>query len=120
MVVAPCCGRRTAADTVLDVRDVPGTVVRGGGHQPAAEHDWLCDACRGRLIADPSNDWTRSALMSACGAPVDMVREHRARELADDRRRADFAAGRDHRPGDALTEALRSLPAGVDPHRKGT
>jgi hypothetical protein len=119
MVTAPCCGRRTAADTILDLRAVPGTVVRAGGHGSPVDHDWLCDGCWNRLVADPRNTWTRSRLMSACGAPPDMVREHYARERAEEMARADCRAGRDHRPEDALEMARAALPVGVDPHRKG-
>lgn len=118
MVVAPCCGRRTAADTVVDVRDVSGTVVRAGGHQAPRDHAWLCDGCVHRLFADPHNAWTRSTLLSACGAPPERVREHHARELADAAAQADFKAGRSHRPEAAHAAALASLPVGIDPHRR--
>ena len=67
---APCCGRRTDPDSVLDVRMVAGL-----------EHDWLCDACRFRLIADKRNGWTRSRLARAAGLGWPEVRELRIQEL---------------------------------------
>jgi hypothetical protein len=94
-VIAPCCGRRTAADTVFDVRGVPGTVV-SGGVAPPEDHDWLCDGCRWRLIADASNDWTASAFLAACGARPDTVRAHYLAEIADMVEQADHAAGSPH------------------------
>jgi hypothetical protein len=33
-VIAPCCKRRVAADSVFDVRHVPGTIVSAGGIEP--------------------------------------------------------------------------------------
>jgi hypothetical protein len=116
-VHAPCCGRFTAADTILDVRAVPGTIVAGGGVRPLANHDWLCCGCQDRMIHDVRNAWTRSMLLSACGAPPNDVREHRARELAEDAARTDYAAGRSHRPDAAKAAARAGLPLGVDPHR---
>jgi len=117
-VIAPCCGRKTAADSILDVRDAPGTVVAGGGHLPPKDHDWLCDGCRHRLYADPSNDWTRSRLYSAVGSDPEHVRMLHARELADQAAYWDHAHRGEHRPGDTLDAILVSLPVG-DPHRRG-
>ena len=70
---APCCGRKTDQDCVLDVRMVPGIA-----------HDFLCDACQHRLIADKQNEWTRSKLARAAGLGWAEVREHRIRELMTD------------------------------------
>ena len=67
---APCCGRRTDPDSVLDVRMVEGIA-----------HDFLCDACRWRLVADKHNGWTRSRLARAAGLGWPEIREHRIREL---------------------------------------
>ena len=69
-ISAPCCGRRTDPDSVLDVRMVGGL-----------EHDWLCDACRFRLIADKRNGWMRSRLARAAGLGWPEVRELRIQEL---------------------------------------
>ena len=69
-IQAPCCGRRTDPDSVLDVRMVPGI-----------GHDFLCDACQHRLIADGRNGWTRSRLARAAGLGWPEIREHRIREL---------------------------------------
>lgn len=117
VVRAPCCGRRTAAHTVIDVRAVAGTVVRGGGVREPVDHDWLCDGCVHRLYADQTNPWTPSKLYSALGAPPDAVRFLRARELASEAATADHRAGRPHRPNEAHAAALASLPVGRDPHR---
>ena len=76
-VTAPCCGRRTAADSVLDTRAVPGTVVRG------ADQPWLCDACWTRMVR--RGGWRRSDLWGALGAPADVVEEHRIRERMAER-----------------------------------
>lgn len=70
-IKAPCCGRQADVDSVLDVRGVPGI-----------GHDFLCSACRHRLIADKQNDWTHSRLARAAGLGWPEVREHRIRELA--------------------------------------
>lgn len=84
-VFAPCCGRRCAADCVVDVRDIPGTIVRGGNRREAQDHDWLCDGCLFLLYADPSSDWTKSMLMEARGAPAALVAEVRTEEVARER-----------------------------------
>lgn len=67
---APCCGRLTDPDSVLDIRMVPGI-----------GHDFLCDACRHRLVADKHNAWTHSKLARAAGLGWPEIREHRIREL---------------------------------------
>jgi hypothetical protein len=115
LVIAPCCGRKTPADTVLDVRTISGTVVRGGGHQEPRDHEWLCDGCVHILYRDPSNPWTPSSLLEARGAPAALVHEHRAREDAHERMQADFAADRSHEPGKALAEARARI---VEAHRR--
>ena len=69
-VRAPCCGRRTDPDSVLDVRMIPGIA-----------HDFLCDACRHRLRADPENGWTSSKLARAAGLGWPEIRERRIQEL---------------------------------------
>lgn len=73
-ITAPCCGRLTDPDSVLDVRMVQGI-----------DHDFLCDACRHRLIADKQNGWTHSKLARAAGLGWPEVREHRIRELMAER-----------------------------------
>lgn len=80
LVFAPCCGRRTPADTIVDVRAIPDTVVRGGGTGEPKDHGWLCDGCLDRLYRDPKNDWTLSKMLEARGAPAVLVNEHKARE----------------------------------------
>ena len=90
-VVAPCCGRHTPADTIVDVRSIPGTIVRGGGYRPAEDHDWLCDGCLDRMYREPDNDWTLSKMLEARGAPAALVTEHRAREWMLDAEREEHA-----------------------------
>lgn len=89
-VIAPCCGRKTPADTVLDVRAVAGTIVRG------VDHDWLCDGCSSRLVRDPANDWTQSKLMERCGAKPETVRSLKQRERVRQMEKESNAAGRPH------------------------
>jgi len=55
-VYAPCCGRRTDSDGVLDIRMVP-----------SLPGDWLCNHCKHLLLADPKNGWTASRLARAAG-----------------------------------------------------
>jgi hypothetical protein len=93
LVYAPCCGRRTPADTVMDLRAVPNTHVRAAGKRPLADLDFACDGCVSRLLRDPSNPWTRSALLSAIGAPAAVVADHLIRERTDAAYRALWAQG---------------------------
>lgn len=79
-IYAPCCKRKTPADTVVDVRAIEGTVVSGGGAFEPRDHDWLCDGCLHRLYADPTNEWTKSKMLEARGAPAALVHRHRAEE----------------------------------------
>lgn len=113
LVRCPCCGRRVTADSVVDVRAVPGTVIRGGGHRAPQDHDWLCDGGLHLVYHHQPNGWTRSKLYRALGAPAAVVREHRAREIAHAVRLSDAKAGRQHNEGDAYSAALNSLPEGT-------
>lgn len=117
-VYAPCCGRVTAADTVFDVRGVPGTIVGGGGVRPPVDHDWLCDGCRWRLIAQAAaNGWTASRFLSACGAHPDTVRAHYLGEQAALAEQLDHQQNRPHSIEETRAILEVRLPAGVDPHR---
>lgn len=116
-VYAPCCGRRTAADSILDVRDVPTTIVRGGNFLPPRDHGWLCDGCRQLLYIDPSNEWTRSRLYSAVGSDPEHVRRLHANELLAQVQYWDHATMRGHDATAAIEVILASLPPG-DPHRR--
>lgn len=116
-VYAPCCGRRTMADAVLDVRRVPGTVVRAAGVRAPADHDWLCDGCRHRLYADDLNGWTPSRLHSAVGVHPDLVRAMYAHELAEHVETLNHAHRGEHAPAGVYEMILATLPPGVDPHR---
>lgn len=119
MVYAPCCQRRTPADTVIDVRAVKGTIVAGGGIFPPQDHDWLCDGCQHRMVLDRRNAWTRSALLEARNAPASLVAIHRAWEWTEDAVRAEHRRlenrpddERAIRPGDIhaqITEQIHAL-----------
>ena len=107
---APCCGRTVIAGAVADVRNVRGTVVRGGGIRPAADLGWLCDGCRARLFADPTKrrevnggriQWTESGLLEARGAPAQMVHWHQAAEWEDEMRTQAFRRGEEFKPVEA-------------------
>lgn len=111
MVFAPCCGRRTAADTVIDCRSIQGTIVRGANVRPAADHDWLCDGCVHILYRDQGNDWTLSKMLIARGAPSALVDEHRLRELVEADARAEFAQGGIHDPTAARQRIAVELAA---------
>lgn len=106
IVRAPCCGFLRSASEIVDVRDVPGTIVKGGGVGPAKDHDWLCSGCRGRMIRDKRNSWTTSKLMEARGAPAQHVVDWRAREDLAEGRRAAFARGEAFKPGEYYEAAL--------------
>jgi len=99
-VFAPCCGRRTSADAVVDVRAVPNTVVSPGRRGVGEDQDWLCDACRTRMTREgrqkrirairrghtiPNNVWTDSKLARAIGEPWEVVRRLRAKEIVRER-----------------------------------
>jgi hypothetical protein len=83
-IYAPCCGRKTIACSVADVRMVPGTVVSGGGWRPPKDHDWLCDGCRHRLFIEHADAWSESKLFKARGAPIQIVHWHRAVEWQEE------------------------------------
>jgi len=110
LVRCPCCNRATTADTVVDVRSAPGTVIRGGGNAKPRDHDWLCDGGLHLVYHHQPNGWTRSKLYRALGAPAVVVRQHRAKELAHEQQRADAANGRPHDAGAAFVAALATLP----------
>jgi hypothetical protein len=79
-IFAPCCGRKTAAFTVVALHGLE-TIIRGGNHQPPQDHDWACDGCLHLLILDNSNGWTWSKLYRALGAPAKTIRHYRAQEM---------------------------------------
>lgn len=120
LVIAPCCGRHTPADTVVSLEGLV-TEIRGGNCRPKADLDWGCDGCRNLLIADQSNGWTWSKLYRALGAPPEVIRHERAKELT---REAERKSNTDDallpsvnrtgfRPGEAYESALASLPVNV-------
>lgn len=107
-VVAPCCGRECGADMVVDCRSIPGVAA-----------DWLCDGCRGKLLRGP-NEWTRSKLHRARGAPAEAVRRERVRELAEQRMREVQARGEAADSREALQHARsrvseRGMPDETEP-----
>lgn len=98
-VRAPCCGRKTPADTVLDLRGVSGTVFRPtrGPRRAAVDQPWACDACRTALTRQPGGAWPASRLWQVLGAPAHMVKDNEAREELRRRRRAHFATPKGQR-----------------------
>ena len=73
---------------------------------PGIDHDFLCDACRHRLVADEQNGWTHSKLARAAGLGWPEVREHRLRELMAEQMRRDGQIDRDA----TLARLQRDLP----------
>lgn len=72
-VTAPCCGRKTSADMLTDVRALPSEVRLGGAL-------YMCDACRERIFAD--GIMTRSefyALFDPPPAFVDRLQEYESK-----------------------------------------
>lgn len=99
-VRAPCCGRRTAADMVKDLRTVPNTVVSPGRRGVGTDQDWLCDGCSSRMVRQgqqkrvrairtdrpvPNNVWTESKFARAIGEGWKIIRDVRAREIVRER-----------------------------------
>lgn len=119
-VKAPCCGRTCAADMVVDLRDVPGTVCcPGGNHRPSQDVEWACDACRGRIVRSGRNPWTDSQLARALGATPKVQRAKRAREMLTEYRRQ-LPAGEGVNPREYREGVLRQMEGqdsvpGTDP-----
>jgi hypothetical protein len=119
-IFAPCCGRKTAAFTVVALHGLE-TIIRGGNHQPPQDHDWACDGCLHLLILDESNGWTWSKLYRALGAPAGIIRHYRAKEIEHDEEMKSHAADATRAPDQrtgfnpqvAYEKAHASLPAGV-------
>ncbi len=102
-ITAPCCGRLTDPDSVLDIRMVPGI-----------DHDFLCDACRHRLVADKRNDWTHSKLARAAGLGWPEIREHRMRELMAEEMQRDGRMDRQKRADQIQAETPASNIPGTE------
>lgn len=109
-VSAPCCGRRTVADTVVSLHGLE-TEISAGNHQPKRNHDWACDGCLHLLVLDPANDWTRAKLARALGAPHNVIRHERALELVHQAERAAGDKSFDRKR--EYEKAHASLPANV-------
>lgn len=84
-VWAPCCARKTPADTIVSLLDLR-TEIRGGNFLPKRDLDWACDGCRHLLILDKSNGWTWSNLFTALGADDESVRHYLAKEVEEEAR----------------------------------
>lgn len=95
VVHAPCCGNLRLASEIIDVRDVPGTRVKGGGVGEERDHDWLCSGCRSRMIRDKTNDWTDSKLLRARGGPAQHANDLEAREWLEETRRQEWKRDKD-------------------------
>lgn len=114
-VRAPCCGRPTAADDILDLRSVSGTPIRyTRGAKAGTQEDasWACSACWTWMVRDPGNGWTPSRLFRVLGAPPDVIRHERALELTNERVRAAHARGEAANRGEIMHAALGELPEG--------
>jgi hypothetical protein len=74
---------------------------------PGIDHDFLCDACRHRLVADKRNGWTHSRLARAAGLGWPEVREHRMREIMAEEMRRDGRINRQK----AFERIQRNTPA---------
>jgi hypothetical protein len=112
-VYAPCCGRVTAADSVIDLRMVPGTEFRAGNRRARMDHWWACCGCRWLLVNGEDSPWTHSKLARAIGASHEVVHELRARELRDEVVRKAHKEGRGIDPEAEYRRALASLPTGT-------
>lgn len=112
LVVAPCCGRHRRADSIVALHGLK-TVIKGGNHLPARDHNWACTDCLDLLVRDPSNGWTWSKLYRALGADAGTIRHHRARELQVEEEKADHAAGRGHNPQESFEKHHAALASGV-------
>lgn len=102
-VLVPCCGRIETADSVVDTRNVVGTIVNG------TDWDWMCSACRTRMIRDSSNTWSPSRLARQLGAPVAEIQVMRAKERVEELSRQ---TPDDFRPNEAYNTALDDVVAG--------
>lgn len=103
-VEAPCCGRRRAADAILDLRHVDGL-----------DADWACSGCKDAILRGPG-PWTRSRLLRAVGASDEAVRAAWLRERVRgmEREREDRSEPFDS--GQALQAARDELPdSGMPP-----
>ena len=109
LVWAPCCGRRTPADTIVSLQGLT-TEIRGGNYLPKRDHDWACDACLHLLIADQSNGWTWSNLFTALGAPDAVVRHHLALEVLKEAERDASRRMEWLKPGEIYDSAYANLP----------
>jgi hypothetical protein len=109
-VFAPCCRRKTAADSVVYLGELR-TEIRAGNIMPKEDLDWACDACLNLLIADGANGWTWSNLYTALGAPDEVVRHELSLEVLKE---AEQAASRQKEwlnPGEVYDSAYANLPA---------
>lgn len=107
LVWAPCCGRRTPADTIVSLHGLR-TEIRAGNHLPKRDHDWACDGCLHLLVLDDSNGWSWSNLFAALGAPDHIVRHHLAQEIEREAR-----LDTNRRDADRQRQGLE--PAGFNP-----
>lgn len=116
MVYAPCCGRKTPADTVVSLEGLK-TEIRGGNHLPKRDHDWACDGCLHLLIHDEENGWTWSNLFATLGAPDVAIRHYLALEVLGE---AEREAGKKRewiKPGEIYEAAYEHLPADLKTDR---
>lgn len=110
MIKAPCCGRKTAADTVVSLEGLV-TEIKGGNVRPKQDLDWACDGCLNILIADPTNGWTWSNLYNALGAPDDVLRHYVAQEAMKEAERDTNTRKEWFNPVETLEQIEEALPA---------
>lgn len=108
-VFAPCCHRRTPADTVVSLKGLQ-TEIRAGNILPKQDLEWACDGCLHLLILDKSNGWTWSNLYTALGAPDDVIRHYLSLEVLDEYRADANARKEAFNPGDIFDTAYANLP----------
>ena len=105
-VRAPCCGAKTSADAVLDVRHVRTLVGMGSKDTRPTDRDWICTGCRTRLFNSKRNGWTVPRLARATGMPWQEYKLLRAMEIAH--------AADGVEPEEELARVLATLPDGTD------
>lgn len=110
MVWAPCCARRTAADTVVSLAGLE-TLISAGNFRPKADLEWACDGCLNLLIADRSNGWTWGNLFNALGAPDEVLRHYVAIEACKEAELAATKAGEWFNESEVYEQVYDALPA---------
>jgi hypothetical protein len=113
MVYTPCCGMRSTADSVIDLRGLDGTTAKVRGRGRVVDLDWACGGCYDLIVwGERGNGWTRSNLARALGAPAHAIKQLRAEEMAQEARAEAERSGKAVSPLAEIRRALASLPDG--------